>query len=353
MNRHLFISALLCAALALGCSPGAEREEQRGEDVDALGEASLAGDVGAQSAEVSPRGQEVEEVLEVGDKAQEETELWSFASCPEDEALGGFQVLLAEAYTGASGQVLSGIVPANVPELVRSQQGCRLLKARSLYCDPQCVPGETCGESGDCIDYPSRISLGEVQVSGLKEPLVMEAKWGNTYTNQGTLPHPGYEVGAKLSLEAEGGELEGFSLRGRGVEYLEPLDEEVTLTRGEELTLGWVSPGPREHTKLRITLNVNNHGSTSAWLSCEVEDSGTFSVPALLLDALLDIGVSGFPSLSLTRLSADAFRSSIGCVEFSVRSERDVAISVTGLTSCTSDQQCPLGESCGSDLSCH
>ena len=181
----------------------------------------------------------------------------------------------------------------------------------------------------------------------------MEAKWGNTYTNQSTLPHPGYLAGADLLLVAQGEELEGFSLRGFGVAPLEMTQESVTLSGGQGLALTWATSGAETHTRLRITLNVNNHGSTSAWLACEVEDSGAFTIPAALLDALQAIGVSGFPSLSLARQSVDAVRLAPGCVEFAVRSERDLSITIDGLKSCTRDAQCPSGQSCGSDLACH
>ena len=276
-----------------------------------------------------------------------------YEACSEATRTGGFQVTLAEEYTAVSGLVLNGIVPGNVPEEVQVEGSCRLLRARSLYCDPGCVPGETCGDQGACVPYPESISVGTVTVDGLKEPLSMDAKWGNNYTNPGSMVHPGYVPGAELSLAADGGDYEAFVLRGVGVEALSVPNATMTVVAGEPLNLSWSPAAVDGPAKVHIELNLNNHGATSAWISCDVDDTGSFGVSASLLDALQQIGVSGFPSLSLARRSSDHTTISVGCVEFIVASSRDVAVEIEGVKSCTSDQQCPPGQSCGVDLACH
>jgi len=277
-----------------------------------------------------------------------------YAPCLAATRVGGFQITLADDYTGADGQIYDGVVPANVPDEVQVDGACRLLRARSLFCEPGCVPGETCGEEGACIPYPERSSVGLVTVTGLKEALAMEAKWGNTYTNPGSMIHPGYEVGADIGLAAAGGDFEPFSLRGFGVEGLVLAGPgQVVVEPGQSIDLSWEAPTVEGPAKVRVELNVNNHGSTSAWLACDVADTGSFSVPAALLDALQDIGISGFPSLSLTRRSVDSAVIGPGCVDLRVASERTLGVEIAGQKSCTSDQQCPPGQDCGVDLACH
>ncbi|MDP6945307.1 MAG: hypothetical protein QF464_14260 [Myxococcota bacterium] len=277
-----------------------------------------------------------------------------YAPCSEAERVGGFRITLADDYTGVDGHVLDGIVPANVPDEVQVDGACRLLRAVSLYCDPACVPGETCGAQGACIPYPERSSVGLVTITGLVDALSMEAKWGNNYTNPGSMAHPGYEAAADIALTAEGGDFEAFSLRGFGVEALVPSGaSEVVIEAGESIDLSWTPPTVDGPVKVHLELNLNNHGSTSAWIACDVGDTGSFTVPATLLDALYAIGVSGFPSLVMSRRSVDSVTISPGCVDLVVVSEQDVSVEIDGITSCTSDQQCPPQQTCGADLACH
>jgi len=285
------------------------------------------------------------------DKGAEDTEL-TYNRCPYSTALGGFDITLAEKYTGVNGQVLDGVVPGNVPVVVAEDDSCTLLKAPSLFCDPPCVPGETCGTGGTCLPYPASRSVGTVTVEGLNEPCVMEAKWGNHYTNPGSMIHPGFEVGADIRLKAAGDELESFSLKGAGVSALEVPSKSLNVEKGKALDVQWESGGDQGGVRVQLELNINNHGSNSAWIRCVAGDTGSYSVPAGLIDALFDEGLSGYPSLTLTRQSADAVSISAGCVELTVSSQASVAIDVEGVVSCTNDSQCPKGQNCGVDLQC-
>ena len=276
----------------------------------------------------------------------------TYTPCSLAEGVGGFTITLAEDYTGVSGQVLGGVVPKDVATVAVEAAECRLLEAPILFCDPPCVPGEACDKDGSCITYPESHSVGLVQVSGLKSPLEMDAKWGNHYTNPGTMEHPGFEEGAELSLVAAGGDFEAFALQGVGVRAMEALASTVTVRADEELELTWKpanDPGP---TRIRIEMNINNHGANTAWISCDVEDTGSFAVSAELVSELFEKGVSGFPSIDLTRRSADSVTIGAGCVEFIVASTTGLSVDVEGVKSCTNDGQCPQGESCGVDLQC-
>ncbi len=277
----------------------------------------------------------------------------SYEPCAAAARVGGFQLLLAATYTGVNGQVLDGVVPANLPEVAATEGPCALLKARSLFCDPPCAGGETCGEQA-CIAYPESHSVGSVVVSGLQVDLTMESKWGDHYTNPDPLPHPGFVPGAVITFAAAGGDYQPFSLRAVGIA---PLDVpsprgRVLIAEGEATDLAW-TPGPAEEAvKLRVEVNINNHGASSAWISCDVEDTGDFSLPASLMTRLFALGVSGFPTVTLSRRSAGAAEISPGCVDLVVSSDVDLVVEVEGVTSCTSDAQCPAGQTCGLTLSC-
>jgi hypothetical protein len=276
----------------------------------------------------------------------------SYAPCLLGERVGGFEVTLAEAYTGVNGQVANGVVPGNIPQVVAESGGCALLQASALFCDPPCVPGETCGTDGACIPYPENQSVGTVIVDGLKSPLTMEAKWGDHYTNPGSMEHPGYEVGAEISLVADGGELEPFALRGVGVAPLTLTGGTVTVDVDQDVALAWDPADSAASVRVHLELNINNHGATSAWIACDAEDTGTFSVPADLIAQLYAIGVSGFPSLEAERRSVESTQLAVGCVELEVVAPASIPVEVGGVVSCTSDAQCPPDQACGVDLQC-
>ncbi|MEC9072149.1 MAG: hypothetical protein VX938_07210, partial [Myxococcota bacterium] len=276
----------------------------------------------------------------------------AYSPCSISERVGGFEITLAEDYTGVNGQVANGVVPGNVPEVVADAGDCALLQASALFCDPPCVPGETCGADGACIPYPENQTVGPVTVEGLKSPLVMEAKWGNYYTNPGTMEHPGYETGAELTLSAEGGDLQPFAARGLGVSPLQVTGGTVSVEDQEDVLVTWIPGEDQEAVRVHLELNINNHGTTSAWIACDVDDTGSALIPADLVSGLYAIGVSGFPSLEAERRSVESAQLSVGCVEFEVVSPASVPVEVGGVVSCTSDVQCPPGQSCGVDLQC-
>ena len=82
--------------------------------------------------------------------------------------------------------------------------------------------------------------------------------------------------------------------------------EKVTVVDGQPIALQWNAGPVHEGVRIHIELNINNHGSTGARIVCEVEDNGSANLPADLVSQLFAFGVSGFPSLVLTRQSADA-----------------------------------------------
>lgn len=278
----------------------------------------------------------------------------AYIPCDREQRIGGFTFTLAQDYSGFSGQVMDGVVPANVPTVAAVEGDCLLLRARQLFCDPPCVPGETCGTAGSCLPYPESISVGEVDVGGLIEPFAVAAKWGNHYNNPGTMPHPGYEAGSEITLSAAGDTLEAFQLQGVGVSSLDLLGTsgQVDVAPGGDVNVAWV-PGPvTAGVRVHIEMNINNHGSTSAWIACDVLDTGEYAIPATLVDALFDAGVSGFPSLEIARQSIDATVLSLGCVDFKVTSSRNLQVNLLGVQSCTKDSECPNGQVCTVELMC-
>ena len=277
----------------------------------------------------------------------------AYAPCAMSARVGLFSIVLAADYTAVEGRVADGVVPANVRVATDSEGDCRLLEGRSLSCEPACRAGETCNDAGACIAYPTAQSVGAVTVVGLSVPLSMQPTSLGAYNSAATsIPHPGFGEGDAITLTALGAVLPGFTLEGRGVAALSVTTDEVVLVRDAALALDW-TPGADASARIRMVLDLAHHGGIAASLECDaVADDGHFELPARLVSALLDIGVAGYPTLTVSRRTADSETIAPGCVELAVLSEVTLPVVVPGLTSCSSDEQCTDSQTCQADLTC-
>ena len=269
----------------------------------------------------------------------------AYTPCEEAAKVGDFRVELTEQYTAVSGNVASAVVAADVPELVRALGDCRLERQRELFCDPPCGGGLTCGDGGRCVPYPANLSVGTVSLWGLAAPVHMEPDaQGRRYWDT-DLPQPGFEPGASIHLQASGGSLEPFTLRGFGVSALRAPVQSLELARDLPLTVRW-ERGPAGPARVQFTLNIDQHGVTPLTVVCDAQDTGALTVPAELITALFDAGPTGFPSVRLERRSVDSTMLDPGCVEFSVRASLDLKVAVAGHMPCARDQDCLAGGRC-------
>jgi hypothetical protein len=273
----------------------------------------------------------------------------AYAACDLEARVGAFNVQLAEEFTSVFGSVRSGVVPGDVPEVSNEQAGCRLYTRRDLFCNPSCGSSMTCGADMTCIAFPVKQDLGAVTVDGLAAALSMLPNTVNDYTNPAmpALPHPGFSEGAEIVLRAAGGAYAPFELRGRGVSAMTISGDPIVVRPGEPLNIAWQPPvNPSSAQRVLLKLELNNHGSTPARLECTVEDTGSFAVPAEILSELIAIEVSGWPTLTIRRTTADSASIEPGCVEFNVMSEQALSIEVAGYASCNLDNPCPGGQTC-------
>ncbi len=291
------------------------------------------------------------------------TKTLTYAPCSEDKHVGGFLITLAEKFTGVEGRVYDGVVPRDIPVVLQTEGTCRVMRLPSLLCLPGCKPGQTCkgedgGGKGTCITHPVSHPVGTVTVTGLKEELSMTAKWGNNYINPGSLPHPAFDAGDAIALQATGGDYEAFSLVGQGVEALQKAagGTQVAVDTGQPVQLKWQAPSAAgaadSPVRVHIALNLDNHGTSSGWIACDAPDTGSFTIPEKLVSALYGLGVSGFPTVTLTRRTIDSADITPGCVELVVASVLELSASIAGVTSCTDDKACPKGKTCGANLTC-
>lgn len=268
--------------------------------------------------------------------------------CPLDQRLGGFTVAAHTDYSIIEGTVSDGVVPISVLEEVSVDGDCRLMRRRNPFCDPPCRAGETCNFQGQCIPFPTPLDVGEVTLAGLMgEPVVMQPRPpGNNYFATG-LPNPVFAPGKLVTMSTSNGSLGHMQLHGVGSESLAVAASQWNIEKGSALEIQWTAPAASSpRTSVRLTISIDQHGTSPVAVHCTFDDDGSGTISQTVVDALVDSGVSGFPSGSLRRQTADRIEVGGGCVELSVESPRQVDVRVAGHTPCTGPGQCPSGQMC-------
>jgi len=282
-----------------------------------------------------------------------------YATCDPTEDLGGYQVDLGPKYSTVRGRVWDGVSTLRLLKEVASsgsepQGTCRLLAPDNPVCSPACTPGKECGTGGKCIAAPRKRDVGEVTITGLANPVAMSAIAPiNEYNFTGDLDHPAFVPGAKVRLKAAGGSIAPFAIAATGITPLVITHHKPTVVAGMAVEVTWTAaPAAATHVRVAIELNVNQHGTSGARIHCDVADDGAFAIPATLVDKLLGYGTSGFPSIAVTRQSAGTASIEGGCAALSLTSSAYLEVHIPGLVSCSSDKDCPSGQSCKPELIC-
>ncbi len=268
-------------------------------------------------------------------------------ACGIDEDLGGFKLVTDEEVelTTLSGSVKNGVDPGGISVLELENGDCRLLRRPRYFCDPPCSSGQACGSDGECVEMARAQDLGTIRVDGLVEPLRMEPRQpGNLYSAE--LDYPGIAPGTLVRLTTTVGYAGASEAFGFGVDPLELMTGRLLLSAGRDLSVRWIPPEIEARSGIAFDMSVDQHGTTPLRLHCETEDDGELVIPAEVIDALLEGGLTGFPSAVLDRRTVDSVTFDDGCMNFTVSSFRKPDIAVSGYTPCSSQDQCPSGETC-------
>lgn len=273
--------------------------------------------------------------------------------CDPDQRLGGFTIAAKEdlEYAYLDGSVKNGIDPVDRPELLLEEGTCRLTKRPFYVCEETCGSTRTCNQDLECQEMARGQDLGTVEIRGLEDRLSLQAQQpGNAYSAQ--VPNPPVETGGVVELQTdESGYAGEVTLHGVGVERLTLVNARFVLTEGKSLTVRWDPPVNEEvKSEVSLTLTIDLHGSTPAKLTCRFEDTGEATVSSDLIDGLLAAGITGYPSVQLTRRTVDHTDVPDGCMELVVGSEREPKVAITGYTPCSSTSQCPDGQICNTPL---
>ena len=92
------------------------------------------------------------------------------------------------------------------------------------------------------------------------------------------------------------------------------------VTRNKALNVTWTPPPSGGAARIFMSMDIAHHGGGAARIECDVPDTGSATIPAGLINQLLDRGSAGFPKLTLTRRTVDSVTIAPGCVDFLVSS---------------------------------
>ena len=247
-------------------------------------------------------------------------------ACPLADKVGTFDIAHRELYSAITGEVADGVIPLTVLQPAENEGGCQLYRKVNPFCDPPCTAGDVCNHDEICVTFPSKLSAGTVTITGLTGAVVMEPN-ETSHTYQTTdVDDPPFTAGTPILLAAAGDVVEGFMLDGIGVEPLVVTDDTWTMVDGDPLVITWTAASG--DGTIQATFNVDQHGNSPVTMFCDFPDTGSATIPATLVEKLIDYGMSGAASGHIFRHTVDSITISEGCVELNVFSHHQARLAV-------------------------
>ena len=300
-------------------------------------------------------------------------------TCSLASHVGAFSLVLqaatgsTPAYSQLIGSVYDKVDPSTVWTAQMTVGGCSVLTGPTYTCATKCVSPELCVAQDTCGAAHSLESAGTVTLTGVGCPRAESFMGASGYFDSlSDATYPPAHPGAPLSIAAAGGASGPFTLNGEGVDPLELGGGSLSLISGQALTVTWTPPTQAAMQQIQIVIDAAHHGGTLARLECDgLPDTGSATIDGGLIAYLISKGVAGFPTITVTRRTADSTTIASGCVDFIVSSAVTSAVTVCqSAASCTmscncggsspsgactgaaSDVACPQGMTCQVDLTC-
>lgn len=258
---------------------------------------------------------------------------------------------------------ISGIMRDGTPtestlwEKKKTEGECSLYIPRAPFCE-SCVAPQVCVADNVCRTPPASYPVGAVTLTGLTSPsganplelILINSDVLTNYQCAETLPMPACTEGGAIRLDATGaGQFPAFSIAGQCIAPLVVSNPKISIESGKDFSLTW-TPGAVTDARIGLTFNLSHHGGSKGKLICETADSGSLRVPGTLIKALIDLGVSGFPSADVKRVYTGKAAVGTGQAELRLTSSLAFEVEVPGITSCNTSADCTAPETCQSAI---
>jgi len=281
------------------------------------------------------------------------------------KSVGRFFVKLnsvAPANTTVDGTVKDGAEPLSYVETpVSSEGGCTLYKLTA----PSCINAnsgngcdtttQVCSATDTCTNYPVKKNVGTVTVTGVETsagtaPFTLTPV-GNSYIVGGdvTTVYPGFTEGSPIKITAAGADYTAFEISAKGIKQLVLGASSYQVGTTTPLNVTWTAPGSASDARIQATVNLSHHGGSKGYIACDVADTGSLTISAAQIAGLINMGVAGFPTLTVIRRSTGTASVASGQVVLSVEASVSPDFSVEGFTSCGGDEAvtpCATGTTC-------
>jgi hypothetical protein len=258
-------------------------------------------------------------------------------NAPEDDGAG---------YSTLIGRFFSALTPDPFPLKLDSEaDGCQLKVPNLPFCSEPCAP-DVCTADDVCTPHPEPVSVGALSVQGLGAALSLSPATSMLVYQSPSLAYPPCEGGTKVSASAD-----RFSLEAECITPLELTGPEpLPVKSGEVVHVTWVPAVSGATSRVRIGLDVSHHGGKKGQIDCEVPDTGSFDIPEALVTKLISLGLAGYPTINVNRVSVgvDARNDQVSLV---LSSSVTRAVD-TGVKSCQDDAECDAGQECSDVGTC-
>jgi hypothetical protein len=258
------------------------------------------------------------------------------------------------AFSTVLGSVRDSLQPAALGwTVLGSMSGCTLRKPKIPFCDPACG-GDVCAVGDVCKPHPKPVDVGAVRALGLGAGEIVMQPINGSYQLPADveLPNPPCAEGAEVSLEVVD-PAHMFKVKGKGIAPLvlsggDPL----ALDPKQPLALAWAPPGDATIARIRARIDISHHGGFRGEIVCDVPDTGALEIPATFIEQLIGLGVSGFPTIVVTRNSQGIATGAGGRMTLTFSSSVERNLAIPGLVSCDDSHPCPMGQTCQTDRRC-
>jgi hypothetical protein len=258
----------------------------------------------------------------------------------------------SSSYTDMGGFMYDGTPTAMVIWDKKSTDGsCSLYVPRTPFCD-SCAPGDVCVDTNVCRTPPSYHEVGDLKITGLNAPSGTNplplSDVNGSYGPTETLPVPPCVEGTELRLDGSGkGDYPAFSIQSKCIAPLAVLNSSITIESGKTLTLTWTPPPTVTTSRIGVVFDLSHHGGSKGQIICDAGDTGSLQVSGTLLASLMALGVTGYPTVAVTRSLVGTSAVGAGQAELKVYSDLSFVAQIPGLVSCQSDADCLTpGQTC-------